>query len=191
MRKLIIIFFILIANIANSQSKKDLRDIFQLQCWKNTIKKIDTASIIISIQNSFDNWNEKNWARKPIVIYYRDSSFHWYFKIVLFNLEKKIWQETESSLVKIFFENYLNENSDKIKLDFKDLHEDLQREWSAGTGYMKFYYRDSTDEIINDYYSSSFGINELVLSYPLVFNMYSYAMNMSFNVKFKTKSRIK
>lgn len=185
MKKLILLLYIFIFSNVSSQVTID---IFELECWKETIKKIDKASVVIAIQNSFDNWDEKDKARKPIVLFWRDSLFHWKFKVLIVDLKNKRWEESESSSVKLFFENYLNENSDKITTTFKEMFNDPKRTWQT-TRYMKFYYRDSSEEIINSYYASSFGANGLFLDYPLVFNMYSYAINMSFNSKFKNKRK--
>lgn len=191
MNKLIISLFILSVNFLIAQQKEDMRDIFELQCWKKNIKELENMNVVIAIQNSFDNWSNKCWARKPIIIYYRDSLFNWYYKIVLPDVEKRIWRESESFSVKLFFSKYLNNNLDEVKTEFKKLNDDESRKQQAGFGSMKFYYIDSSDKIRIDFYSSSFGINELFLSNPIIFNIYSYAINMSFNIKFNIEYKIK
>lgn len=191
MKKGLILFFILSINIVYSQSSKNIRNTntFELQCWKNILKQLDKATVIIAIKNGFDNWDERNQGRKLMVAYYRDSSSQWFYKIILIDLKKRKWQESENMRVHLFFEKYLNTNLDELKSTFKERCEAKREQASWGKA-LEFYYQDSTDKFINDYYSVGSGVNDLIVDAPLIFNMYSYAMNMSFNIKFKNKYKI-
>jgi hypothetical protein len=179
----VMILFLFISSISYPQ------DLFESQCWKNTLREIDTATVIIAIANRYDNFIGKDDGRKPMVIYHRDSLQKWYYRVILVDLKEKTWAETNSR-VEFFFENYLNDSIEKIKDDFERLYKDPKRE--LGTmGYTEFYFRDKTGEIVNNYNSLPAGINGLLFKHHIVFDMYSYAINRSFNINFFKKIKFK
>jgi hypothetical protein len=182
MKTRIILILLLLSNIAFSQG------LFESQCWKNTLKDLDTVTAIIAIVNDYDNFNTKNEGRYVIVIYFQnseDSINEWQYKLILVDERNMIWQET-TSRVNYFFCDYLSDSLESIRKDIRELYDDPRREWAYDLGSIALYYRDSKEEILNDYYSG-IDVNGLVLKYPIIFNMYSYALNRSFNIKFYKK----
>lgn len=179
MKNVIILFLLFICNSSFSQ------ELFQSQCWKNTLKEIENSTAIIAIKNRYDNSYDRHEGRRPVVVYYRDSLLRWNGKLILIDGRKMTWQEVAFD-VSFSFQDYLDDSLEKIKSTFTELFQDPKREWGT-MGYIELYYRDSTSEIINDYYSVSDGVNDLFIEQPHLFYLYSYAMNKSFNVKFQKR----
>lgn len=183
MKNVIILIFFFIFNSSFCQ------DLFQSQCWKNTLKEIDHSTAIIAIKNRYDNSDNRHEGKRPVVVYYRDSLLQWNGKLILIDGRKMTWQEVAFD-VNFNFQDYLNDSLEKIKNTFIELFQDPKREWGT-MGYIELYYRDSSSEIINDYYSVSDGVNDLFIKQPLVFYLYSYAINKCFNIDFHTKIKYK
>jgi hypothetical protein len=183
MKNIMILLFLFNINSSFSQ------DLFHSQCWKNTLKGMDNSTVIIAIVNRYDNSDDRHEGKKPAVVYYRDSLLIWSGKLILVDLQKMTWQDIAFD-VNFNFQDYLNDSLGKIKSTFTELFQDPKREWGT-MGHIELYYRDSSSEIINDYYSLSDGVNDLFIKQPHVFYLYSYAINKCFNIKFHTKIKYK
>ena len=187
MKLRLLILFILSLRFGFTQ---EIRDVFKSKRWEETLKKKVDSPIIFSIHNSFDNWDGANNRVKPFVLYFLDSTNHWNFQIILVDIKKQKWTVFESIQVILSFDDYINNNIEAIKTEFEDLYEESTMYYMS-TRNMQLFYRDSNDIVKTEYYSSSFGVNEIMLSHPHVFNLYSFAMNMSFNIKLKRKHQKK
>jgi hypothetical protein len=177
---------LIISNNFYSQSK-DV--IFDSECWKSTIKNIGKSTVVFAIQNAFDNRDKREDTKKHIVIYYQDSLFNWWIKVVLVDLKKKKWMEIEPVEVNLYFEKYIDSNLINIKKDFEEMYNDRRRTWGSDISVtMRFFYHDASFEMINNCYSlTTDGINSLFDSYPRIFTLYSHAMNSSYNMKFNRR----
>lgn len=170
-----IILIIAIVKIGNCQT------IYASKGWRELMKEIDVASVIISSTNAYSTWFNKKEGKKITTVIYKIKD-KWYSKVIMLDFTRNEWKESLPIKFSGAPEKYLNSSIKSVKEIYIKLQNDTNLKVSD-VGYLQFLYKDSIEEIMVDYFCviGGGGINEIFAEdYDIIFKLYSISINFGF-----------